>query len=933
MAAAGTKQTQQVVRQSFLWCMAAIYLFAFTSLYVQIPGLYGSNGILPASYILHDLSSCKDKSASCSLWASLGECNRNVRWMMENCMKSCNSCHVLDTSFSSLFRITPTLLWMTPYLGLDTPTGMEFLCVISILLSIVLLVSQRCRDCLGYLMLWFLYYSMLPVGQIFLSYQWDALLWESGFLAFLVAPWNIVLLPWKYGKFMFFKCRRFRNTSRHHDSVTLWLVKWLLFRLMFASGVVKLTYMDTTWWDLSALNWHYESQCIPTPVAWYFQKLPAWFHRLSVVLTYVIEIGIPFLAFAPVRILRVFVYCSEVFLQLLILLTGNYNFFNLLTIVLCVSLLDDKCILSRIQCFLCRKCVRFSCLKAENQRTKNKTRTEYTEVKQEDNMDDFAEEKPDLKSCKVADVEEGRNNRVSNEKTTGSTDTSPETKDKTGPEETSTASQLVEYVLDWMNTHHENSRFTQVREFLHSKMIGWFKMAAISISFLAVLIVIIVCTVKWFGIKVTKQEPIHCETAFTPEQLVNAVQVATQFAVWMGFLSLLVEILGAIIRCLLEQCSRRVKLWQLFQCVVFSVVALLMFAVSLYSFTAVDRVVQRSLPKTFVNLYRETAYLELTNAYGLFRSMTGVGGRPELIILGSNSLDGPWEEYNFLYKPGNIYQPPPFVAPHQPRLDWQMWFAALESYSENPWFLSLLHKLLLGQADVLHLMGKSHFSDTPPRFIRAQLYLYHYTQNASSLWQVLFHSRGGDKAWWTREFTREYLPFVVSNSSLSTLENMLQQQGIYRPNFKPEVTWGFLYPLIRDLREAHRRVAPTTLINALLFTVVTCLVLKVWWRRTGRKFCSFSLTRVQDKRDKSKLPSRAADKKEQEGLVESKNSDATGGRCVHCAGFMDRLRATLKETHKEIAIWCGLVYCMLQENYQRLKALWKSRMPSVKKKA
>ena len=58
----------------------------------------------------------------------------------------------------------------------------------------------------------------------------------------------------------------------------------------------------------------------------------------------------------------------------------------------------------------------------------------------------------------------------------------------------------------------------------------------------------------------------------------------------------------------------------------------------------------------------------------------------------------------------------------------------------------------------------------------------------------------------------------------------------FQPNFKPEATWGFLYPLIRDLREAHRRVAPTTLINALLFTVVTCLVLKVWWRRTGRKF-------------------------------------------------------------------------------------------------
>ena len=64
--------------------------------------------------------------------------------------------------------------------------------------------------------------------------------------------------------------------------------------------------------------------------------------------------------------------------------------------------------------------------------------------------------------------------------------------------------------------------------------------------------------------------------------------------------------------------------------------------------------------------------------------------------------------------------------------------------------------------------------------------------------------------------------------------------------------------------------------------------------------------------------------------MESNNSHATGGKCMHCAGYVDRLRATVKETHKEIAIWCGLVYCKLQENYQRLKALWKSRMPSVK---
>lgn len=81
-------------------------------------------------------------------------------------------------------------------------------------------------------------------------------------------------------------------------------------------------------------------------------------------------------------------------------------------------------------------------------------------------------------------------------------------------------------------------------------------------------------------------------------------------------------------------------------------------------------------------------------------------------------------------------------APHQPRLDWQLWFAALESYTENPWFLSFIHKLLLGKQDVLQLIGKlGPFNKSPPQFIRVQLYMYHYTQNTSSIWQVLLHPR------------------------------------------------------------------------------------------------------------------------------------------------------------------------------------------------
>ena len=120
------------------------------------------------------------------------------------------------------------------------------------------------------------------------------------------------------------------------------LIRWLLFRLMFASGVVKLTSGCPTWWSLTALNYHYESQCIPTPLAWYVHQLPEWFQKLSVVATYYIEILVPFFFFVPIKAIRYFAFICQVFFQLCIIASGNYNFFNLLTIVLCLSLLDTN---------------------------------------------------------------------------------------------------------------------------------------------------------------------------------------------------------------------------------------------------------------------------------------------------------------------------------------------------------------------------------------------------------------------------------------------------------------------------------------------------------------------------------------------------------------------------------------------------------------
>ena len=103
------------------------------------------------------------------------------------------------------------------------------------------------------------------------------------------------------------------------------------------------------------------------------------------------------------------------------------------------------------------------------------------------------------------------------------------------------------------------------------------------------------------------------------------------------------------------------------------------------------------------------------NAYGLFAVMTTT--RPELIVEGSN--DGrTWNAYEFKYKPGELRRAPPWVAPHQPRLDWQMWFAALDRFDESSWLERFCRRLLEGSPAVLELLAVNPFPDTPPRFVR-----------------------------------------------------------------------------------------------------------------------------------------------------------------------------------------------------------------------
>ncbi|MBI1784521.1 lipase maturation factor family protein [Candidatus Sumerlaeota bacterium] len=151
--------------------------------------------------------------------------------------------------------------------------------------------------------------------------------------------------------------------------------------------------------------------------------------------------------------------------------------------------------------------------------------------------------------------------------------------------------------------------------------------------------------------------------------------------------------------------------------------------------------------------------LRLVNTYGAFG---GVGKtRYEIIIEGTlDERPGPetqWREYEFKYKPGNPRRRPPIVAPYQPRLDWEIWFAAMSDYQHHPWLVHLVYKLLRGDSEGLALLDGNPFPGRPPRFIRARLFEYHFTSRSDPRDQ-----------WWRRSFVSDYLrPVSLENSSLT----------------------------------------------------------------------------------------------------------------------------------------------------------------------
>jgi len=188
-------------------------------------------------------------------------------------------------------------------------------------LSALLVLGIAPRACVAGL--WALYASYVTVGQDFLSFQWDNLLLESGFFALFVAPGGL----------------RLRGAPPPHPA-GVFLMLWLLVRLHVESGLAKLLLGDPTWRDLTAMSTYYETAPLPTWLGWWAHQMPMWAHKACGAFTYVVELVLPLAAFGP-RALRVPAFLGMAALQAIVIATANYGFFNYLSLLLCLWMLDD----------------------------------------------------------------------------------------------------------------------------------------------------------------------------------------------------------------------------------------------------------------------------------------------------------------------------------------------------------------------------------------------------------------------------------------------------------------------------------------------------------------------------------------------------------------------------------------------------------------
>jgi hypothetical protein len=215
------------------------------------------------------------------------------------------------------FRSSPSLFFLSP-----TDTAFRICAWLGIGLAVLMLTAwpqQRgsIMSAVVWALLWVLYLSFVNVGQTFYSFGWETLLLETGFLAIFLGGWSTTPSMW-----------------------LVWMYRWLLFRIMFGAGLIKIR-GDACWRDLTCLNYYFETQPIPNALSWYFHWLPEGVHKAGVAINHFVELIVPFGYFAPQPISGIAALLTVGF-QGMLIVSGNLSWLNWLTLVLCIPALDDR---------------------------------------------------------------------------------------------------------------------------------------------------------------------------------------------------------------------------------------------------------------------------------------------------------------------------------------------------------------------------------------------------------------------------------------------------------------------------------------------------------------------------------------------------------------------------------------------------------------
>jgi Lipase maturation factor len=213
------------------------------------------------------------------------------------------------------FRRLPSIFFLFP-----NDTAFAIAAWTGVLLSCVVLAGLSERygtwlSALVWFVLWAVYLSFVHVGQTFYAFGWETMLAEAGFYAIFLGARKTLPIP-----------------------VTMWMLRWMLFRVMFGAGLIKLR-GDPCWRDLTCLDTFYETQPMPNPLSWYFHWLPQWVHHGGVMINHFVELVVPFGYFAPQPVATIAGLITMAF-QFTLMLGGNLSFLNLLTIVLALSTID-----------------------------------------------------------------------------------------------------------------------------------------------------------------------------------------------------------------------------------------------------------------------------------------------------------------------------------------------------------------------------------------------------------------------------------------------------------------------------------------------------------------------------------------------------------------------------------------------------------------